>query len=102
MSEPTPGIAPFDNCRFKMCDLPGQCISEGKCHHPVMPIWRNDPQCLSASFQQPGCAANRFKAHIAELERTLAAQRTALLALAQRARENGHQGIANEIEEIVK
>ncbi len=30
---PTP---PFDNCRYQMCDLPGQCRSEGKCHHPRM------------------------------------------------------------------
>jgi hypothetical protein len=26
---------PFSNCRFRECDLPGQCRSEGKCHHPV-------------------------------------------------------------------
>ncbi len=32
---------------------------------------RNDPQCLSGSFQKPGCAAERFKAKIAELERAL-------------------------------
>ncbi|MFM9932088.1 hypothetical protein, partial [Achromobacter xylosoxidans] len=25
---------PFDNCSFRMCDLPGQCRGEGKCHHP--------------------------------------------------------------------
>lgn len=25
---------PYDNCSYKVCDLPGQCISEGKCHHP--------------------------------------------------------------------
>lgn len=28
---------PFDNCRYKLCDLPGQCRSEGKCHHPAAP-----------------------------------------------------------------
>jgi len=27
--------APFPNCKFRLCDLPGQCIEEGKCHHPV-------------------------------------------------------------------
>lgn len=26
--------SPFANCRFKLCDFPGQCLSEGKCHHP--------------------------------------------------------------------
>lgn len=26
---------PFENCRFQLCDLPGQCRSEGKCHHPT-------------------------------------------------------------------
>jgi hypothetical protein len=25
---------PFQ-CRFKICDLPGQCKIEGKCHHPI-------------------------------------------------------------------
>ncbi|MDR8400076.1 hypothetical protein NE850_27585 [Paraburkholderia sp. USG1] len=29
--------APFSNCRFKFCDLPGQCRDEGKCHHPAVP-----------------------------------------------------------------
>lgn len=27
--------APFPNCQFKVCDLPGQCRAEGKCHHPL-------------------------------------------------------------------
>lgn len=26
---------PFANCSFRMCDLPGQCRGEGKCHHPA-------------------------------------------------------------------
>lgn len=26
--------APFANCRYTYCDLPGQCLGEGKCHHP--------------------------------------------------------------------
>jgi len=26
---------PFSNCKFELCDLPGQCRSEGKCHHPA-------------------------------------------------------------------
>lgn len=25
---------PFANCSYEFCDLPGQCRSEGKCHHP--------------------------------------------------------------------
>jgi hypothetical protein len=25
---------PFANCSFRICDLPGQCRGEGKCHHP--------------------------------------------------------------------
>jgi hypothetical protein len=28
---------PFTNCRFQICDLPGQCKGEGKCHHPAVP-----------------------------------------------------------------
>jgi hypothetical protein len=28
--------APYPNCRFKICDLPGQCKGEGKCHHPAV------------------------------------------------------------------
>ena len=31
-----PTNAPFSNCRFQECDLPGQCVGEGKCHHPRM------------------------------------------------------------------
>jgi len=26
---------PFSNCSFRLCDLPGQCRGEGKCHHPL-------------------------------------------------------------------
>lgn len=26
---------PYSNCSFRICDLPGQCRSEGKCHHPA-------------------------------------------------------------------
>lgn len=25
---------PFPNCSFVLCDLPGQCEAEGRCHHP--------------------------------------------------------------------
>lgn len=34
-TEPIRTVAPFSNCQFRECDLPGQCISEGKCHHPT-------------------------------------------------------------------
>lgn len=26
---------PFANCRYRQCDLPGQCRDEGSCHHPA-------------------------------------------------------------------
>jgi hypothetical protein len=26
--------SPFSNCKFRECDLPGQCRGEGACHHP--------------------------------------------------------------------
>jgi hypothetical protein len=32
--EVSPIIAPYPNCSFRICDLPGQCRSEGSCHHP--------------------------------------------------------------------
>ena len=42
------------------------------------------------------------RAEVNAVRRTLAAQRTALLALAERIRREGMQGVANEIEEIVR
>lgn len=38
--EPVARTAPFNNCQFRHCDLPGQCRAEGKCHHPVPGAWR--------------------------------------------------------------
>lgn len=38
--EPVAWTAPFNNCQFQHCDLPGQCRAEGKCHHPVPGAWR--------------------------------------------------------------
>jgi hypothetical protein len=43
---------PFSNCSFRLCDLPGQCRGEGKCHHPKVEqqgdggasSWRADVQ----------------------------------------------------------
>lgn len=29
--------APYKNCQFRHCDLRGQCLAEGKCHHPNQP-----------------------------------------------------------------
>lgn len=26
---------PYSNCKYQMCDLPGQCRTEGRCHHPA-------------------------------------------------------------------
>jgi len=28
---------PYPNCQFRVCDLPGQCLGEGACHHPAVP-----------------------------------------------------------------
>jgi hypothetical protein len=39
--------APFPNCRFRECDLPGQCRSEGKCHHPAIPQAASQPKSLT-------------------------------------------------------
>jgi hypothetical protein len=33
-AEPDRFTPPYGNCQYRMCDLPGQCRSEGKCHHP--------------------------------------------------------------------
>ena len=41
---------PFDNCAFKICDLPGQCNSEGKCHHPL----RATPALADAAIAERG------------------------------------------------
>lgn len=50
MTDKTP---PFDNCRFKFCDLPGQCKGEGKCHHPSIPSHQNSlPDCRLCTFRQ--------------------------------------------------
>lgn len=38
--EPVARTAPFNNCQFQHCYLPGQCRAEGKCHHPVPGAWR--------------------------------------------------------------
>ncbi|MFM0226116.1 hypothetical protein [Paraburkholderia dipogonis] len=44
--------APFSNCRFKFCDLPGQCRDEGKCHHPAVPAAQRVEQTLALTDSQ--------------------------------------------------
>lgn len=34
---PADSAPPYANCRFQICDLPGQCRGEGACHHPAVP-----------------------------------------------------------------
>ena len=77
MSEPTP--------RTEM-----RCIRCG-CFSSTRICWHcsNLPDAISNSL-------------IESLQRTVATQRTALLALAQKMRQTGRQGDANEIDEILK
>lgn len=42
--------APFKNCKYHICDLPGQCEREGKCHHPIG--GRDSPAPRSASMEE--------------------------------------------------
>lgn len=57
---------PFDYCSYAECDLPGQCLSEGKCHHP------DARHQLSKELS----AANE---KIAELEKQVACARAAAI-----------------------
>ncbi|WP_419204224.1 hypothetical protein [Bordetella trematum] len=34
---------PYSNCSFRLCDLPGQCRGEGKCHHPAPAAAEHSP-----------------------------------------------------------
>ncbi|CUI82964.1 Uncharacterised protein [Achromobacter xylosoxidans] len=47
---------PFDNCSFRMCDLPGQCRGEGKCHHPAIA-----PVAGEAQERIEQMAVNRYR-----------------------------------------
>lgn len=68
--------APFPNCQFRECDLPGQCRAEGRCHHPVAAQPQAAPsvcKLCNASGDGTPCAypteINRQQAErIAELE----------------------------------
>jgi hypothetical protein len=42
--------APFSNCKFRECDLPGQCRSEGKCHHPASEPKAAEDEPLTCDF----------------------------------------------------
>lgn len=33
--------SPFAECKFELCDLPGQCRGEGRCHHPKYTLAAN-------------------------------------------------------------
>ena len=63
--------APYANCRFRICDLPGQCKGEGKCHHPAVPQAQADSgrsvECAKrlvehADFQLGGILSSDSKA----------------------------------------
>lgn len=43
-------LAPYPNCSFKYCDLRGQCLGEGKCHHPANELTK--PQEAVAEVHQ--------------------------------------------------
>lgn len=69
---------PFSDCSFAICDLPGQCRGEGKCHHPVskdMQQLRTENDDLRAAVEKARqiialkiCENQELRAKIAELE----------------------------------
>jgi len=96
MSEPTPNRYPVEQGTWTLIS-------------PSCKIWEaSSPlRCLAAEANEripADVQLQRIKEAIepTELERTLAAQRTALLEIAKDCRENGMQGVANRIEEVVK
>lgn len=48
---------PFGNCEFRICDLPGQCRSEGKCHHPRKLTDADRAEICSAALEEASRAA---------------------------------------------
>lgn len=53
--------SPFENCRFQECDLPGQCVSEGKCHHPdLLVTYRRRIAALEAALSEAQRDAERL------------------------------------------
>ena len=96
MSEPTPSRYPVEQGTWTLIS-------------PSCKIWEaSSPlRCLAAEANEripANVQLQRIKEAMepTEDERTLSAQRTALLALAERIRREGMQGVANQIEEIVK
>jgi len=45
---------PYANCRYRICDLPGQCRGEGKCHHPAAAPQAPAPTGIELP-NTPGC-----------------------------------------------
>lgn len=60
----------FENCRFEECDLPGQCIAEGKCHHADPTFeYRTRIATLEASLEASLAAAERDAGRLRKLKR---------------------------------
>jgi hypothetical protein len=55
---------PYANCRFQICDLPGQCKGEGKCHHPAV----QPAQAASAQHYPPSSATPEMIAAAEQVE----------------------------------
>ena len=51
---------PFDNCSFRMCDLPGQCRGEGKCHHPASAPVAGEAQSLAEVWRVNAAEARAY------------------------------------------
>jgi hypothetical protein len=71
---------PFDNCKFDMCDLPGQCRSEGKCHHPKAVTHTKptiDEHSCSYHCDRPECIKAQRELMREELKRIQSAEMTA-------------------------
>jgi hypothetical protein len=58
---------PFSNCRFRECDLPGQCQDEGKCHHPAVPAANGSvPVAWMTTYECPPTTTVRLLADMSE------------------------------------
>ena len=104
-------LAHAEGCPCKECG--NECaqiiqqLKEADAEYPGNPLLMNAARILAETSNRlkhlvVSTAGLPLYDKIAELERKLAAQRTALLALSERIRREGMQGVANEIEEIVK
>jgi len=104
MSEPTPRTEiDYTGQRCGRCgETVGQASAAVKALMKVSADrdeWRTQHENLLSVKRSDNAALTE---RIANLERTLSAQRTALLEIAKDCRENGMQGVANRIEEVVK